>query len=117
MATKKSAAKTPSKTTAKKNGAKKPYVIVRSPFGTFCGFLEEHKDGTARLSQARILGYWSGRYMLTSVAALGPIKGSNRTRLSDAAPEATLPGVVGILTCSPEAAALLQAEETYKVAS
>lgn len=109
MTTTKKTAK-PTKTARK---SAKPYVIVRGSIATFCGFLESAKGQEVTLSEARMIGYWEKRHMLSTLANCGPEAGC--ARLSDATSSAVILDATAILACTTEAAKGLREIPTHEV--
>lgn len=98
-------------TTTKKTT--KPYVIVRGSIATFCGYLDSAKGQEVTLSEARMIGYWEKRHMLSTLAKRGPEAG--HSRLSDAVDRTVILDATAIISCSAEAAKGLREIKTYEV--
>ena len=83
-----------------------PYVIVRGSLATFCGFLESRSGREVTLSDARMIGYWEKRHMLSTLAALGPVAG--KILLSESVARTEILDATGVLHCSAVAARALR---------
>ena len=83
---------------------KKMVVVTTTHKGVFAGYpVGEAKDGTVKLTQARMCVYWSQDvHGVVGLAATGP---SKNCRVTAAAPSIQLEGVTAIAECTPEATA------------
>ena len=90
---------------AKKNGAAKPYVIVRTySAGVFAGTLESRDGKECVLSGARRLWYWQGAASLSQMAVSGTSK-PDGCKFPPEVPRVTLTEAIEILDVTPEARA------------
>lgn len=93
--------------------AVKSYVIVRGSLATFCGVLEAQEGREVLLSNARMIGYWEKRHMLSTLAQRGPVE--DKIRMSDATAFVHVLDATGIIVCSDEAAVALQQVTLHEV--
>jgi hypothetical protein len=80
-------------------------VIIRTrSAGVFAGLLKSFKDGTAVLTNARRLWFWSGAASLSQLSVDG-VANPGACKFPVAVPEVTLPEVIEVLPLSKKARA------------
>ena len=89
------------------------YVVVRGSLATFCGFLEARDGQEVTLSEARMIGYWEKRHMLSTLCQRGPEDG--HVRISDAVERVVILDATAVLFCSVAAADGLRKAPTHEV--
>lgn len=88
-------------------------IIVRTrSAGVFAGLLKSFKDGTAVLSKARRLWYWSGAASLSQLSVDG-VSNPNLCKFPVAVEEVTLPEVIEILPLTPKARASIDSVKIW----
>lgn len=91
----------------------KKYVVVRGSIATVAGYLESVKGTQVVLTQARMIGYWENRHMLTTLVNRGP--DPKAIYLADAVPRMTILDATTILETPADAAKLFREIETFEV--
>lgn len=88
-------------------------VIVRTrSAGVFAGIAKSYKDGTAVLTNARRLWYWSGAASLSQLSVDG-VSNPNNCKFPVAVSEVTLPEVIEILPVTPKARASIDGVKVW----
>ena len=88
-------------------------VIIRTrSAGVFAGLLKSYKDGTAVLTGARRLWYWSGAASLSQLSVDG-ISNPTGCKFPVEVSEVTLPEVIEMLPLTPKARASIDSVKVW----
>lgn len=88
------------------------YVVVRGSIATVAGYLESVKGTQVVLTQARMIGYWENRHMLTTLVNRGP--DPEAIYLADAVSRMTILDATTILEPPADAAKLFREIPTFE---